>query len=129
MKRPHMPLRIKLAAALHALGLDPDDVQFDHSPALGMRPINPETGDTEPPANDWHFIVPLAGASHKAKTFGDHRPLSGDVSQIAKTKRVDKAETEFRRRLLAKATGELAPETKRKRSIPGRPWPKRRRKS
>ena len=126
-KRKAIPLGVKLAAALIALGMDPDDVEWDHDPAIGMRPINPETGDTIPPANDPRAIVPRLGAAHKAKTFGDHRPLSGDVSQIAKIKRVDRKHEEFRQRLLAKATGEpVAAPTKHKGpAIPSRPFPKR----
>src|ERR1700749_4999245 len=102
-----MPLKVKLQAALIALGLDPDDVDFDHVPPLVMRPINPETGDTIPPANDPRYIVPLSRAVHRAKTFGDHVPLSGDVSKIAKMKRVGTKETEFRARLLAKGSAEV----------------------
>lgn len=127
MKRPHMPLIVKLRAALHALGLDPDEVDFDHDPALGLRPIDPETGDTVPPANDWRHITPRARLAHREKTAGDSRPLSGDISKIAKLKRVEANEQAFRRRLLDKSSGETPPAPKRaKRKIPARPWPKRR---
>ena len=119
MKRPGMPLGVKLRAALYALGLDPDDVDFDHNPPLAMRPIDPVTGDTVPPANDPRYIVPLARAGHKAKTFGSSVPLSSDISKIAKLKRVEKGEAEFRARLLAKDAGD--PVTIKK----GRSWPKR----
>lgn len=118
-KRPHMPLSVKLASALIALGLEPEDTNFDHSPALAMRPIDPETGDTIPPANDPRFIVPMSRADHKAKTFGNATPLSGDVSKIAKLDRVEAKAAAFRARLLAKETG-ADPPPKGK-----RPWPKR----
>jgi hypothetical protein len=114
-----MPLSVKLASALIALGLDPDDVDFDHDPALAMRPIDPETGDTIPPANDPRAIVPRASAAHKIKTAGTHVPLSGDISKIAKLKDVEKKEAAFRARLLARDTGEDPPATKKK------AWPKR----
>ena len=119
MKRPHMPLAVKLEAALRALDLDPDDVDFDHVPSLAMRPVDPISGDTIPPANDARYIVPLARAAHKAKTFGSHVPLSSDVAQIAKLKRVEKSTADFRARLLAKDAGEPPPVKK------GKAWPKR----
>lgn len=118
-KRKKIPIGVKLKSALHALGLDPDDVQYDHDPALGMRPVDPATGDTTPPANDWRHIVPRASAEHKVKTFGNHAPLSGDVSKIAKLNRVEGEQAAFRARLLAKHGGE-APAPKK-----GRPWPSR----
>lgn len=114
-----MPLAVKLASALYALGIDPDDVDFDHDPALAMRPIDPETGDTIPPANSPRHIVPRPRAAHKAKTFGSHVPLSGDVQKIKKLRRVEKDEAAFRARLLAKESGDT-PAPKR-----GRAWPKR----
>lgn len=129
MKRPSMSVGVKLRAALYALGLDPDDVDFDHQPSLAMRPVDPETGDTIPPANDWRFIVPLSRSAHKSKTFGSHVPLSSDVAQISKLKRVEKDEAAFRARLLAKDAGEPpAPKKSKswpKRQLQGRSWPKR----
>ena len=121
-KRPYMPLAVKLAACLHLLGIDPDNVEFDHDPSLGMRPRDPETGDWIPPANDPRHIVPRSADGHKLKTFGDHVPLSGDVSKIAKLDRIEKEQAAFRARLLAKETGE--PVVKRK-AWPKRPFPKR----
>lgn len=111
-----MPLAVKLAAALHALGLDPSAVDFDHDPALGLRPRDPETGDTIPPANDWRHIVPRDRRAHHDKTFGTHVPLSGDVSKIAKVKRLSAEQEAFRARLLTKGS-----------DAPARPssWPKR----
>ena len=114
-----MSVGVKLRAALYALGLDPDDVDFDHQPSLAMRPINEATGDTIPPSNDPRYIVPLARAAHKAKTFGSHVPLSSDVAQIAKMKRVERSSADFRARLLAKDAGEPPPAKK------GKAWPKR----
>lgn len=115
-----MPLAVKLASALYALGLDPANVDFDHQPPLGMRPKNPETGETVPAPNDPRYIVPLARAAHKAKTFGNHVPLSGDVQKIKKIQRIEKDQAAFRARLLAKDAGEASPAKKGR-----RPWPKR----
>ena len=131
MKRPHMPMSVKLDAALLALGLDPAAVDFDHDPALAMRPIDPATGDTIPAANDPRHIVPRGRADHRAKTLGGHRPLSGDVSKIAKLKRVEREQEEFRARLLAKRPGQSRSVASkkgwrsRKRSISSRPFPGR----
>lgn len=120
-----MSLAVKLAAALHALGLDPGDVDFDHFPSLAMRPVDPETGDTIPPANDARYIVPMARAEHKSKTFGDSRPLSGDISLIRKLTRVEAKQAAFRARLLAKDTGDDPPPQKRRRAWPARKFARR----
>lgn len=124
-RRPHMPLSVKLASALHALGLDPTSTQFDHNPSLEMRPFDKDTEKYTPDANDYRFIVPMGVAAHKKKTFGDHVPLSGDVSIIAKLKRNVEAEAEFRAKILAKEP--CAPRTKRSK-IPSRPFRRERRK-
>lgn len=42
---------------------------------------------------------------HHVKTYGTSVPLSGDISKIAKVKRIARKEEEFQRRLLAKAEG------------------------
>jgi hypothetical protein len=151
MKRAHMPLKTKLAAALHALGLDPSAVDFDHCPALAMRPVDPVTGDTVPSQNDHRFIVPRSREDHKAKTDGTHIPLSGDLSQIAKVKRIERKREEFCRAVLAKGSAPDSPQSAGgraraaslsparraeiaslaactrwgSRSIPSRPFPKR----
>lgn len=118
--RRHMSLQVKLDAALIALGLDPADVDWDHAPSLAMRPVDESTGDTIPPSNDPRYIVPRARAAHRAKTFGDGSPLSGDVQKIRKMQRVEKDYAAFRARVLAKVIGEPpAPKSKRA-------WPKRR---
>lgn len=127
MKRVHMSLSIKLSAALYALGLDPDDVEYDHCPALAMRPVDPATGDTVPPANDPRYIVPRSRADHKAKTFGTSIPLSGDISQIRKLDRVEEKHAAFRQKVLAKTTpADVAPAQRRRAcAIPSRPFQKK----
>jgi len=136
VKRPHMTLRVQRDAALWALGLDPANVDFHHDPLLAARPINPETGDTIPPANDPRHITPMAREAHKART-------PQDIKTVAKVKRLEKKEAEFRAKLLAadKAPPEAKfsnsadmmqwldeplPRPKPKRRIPARkdPWPK-----
>ena len=61
----------------------------------------------------------LATADQKPKT-------SRDVAAIAKSKRIEKAEAEFRRRMLAKSApdAENAQPIRRKAKIPSRPFPK-----
>lgn len=120
MKRKSIPLGVKLAAAIHLLGLDPEDLDWHHQPPIAMRPIDPITGETIPAQNDPKFIIPMARAAHKARTFGDHVPLSGDVQQIKKLRRIEKEAAAFRARLLAKASGDDPPPQKRRHS-----WPKR----
>jgi hypothetical protein len=107
IKRRAIPLGVKVRACLLALGLDPDAVEFDHDPALGLRPIDPVTGDTIPPQNDPRYIVPRAKAAHDVKTNGAHVPLSGDKAKIAKLKRVEADEQAFRERVLAKTPQSL----------------------
>lgn len=115
-KRPHIPIKAKLHAALYALGLDPSLVEFDHDPSLGMRPYDEITGEYSPPANDPRYIVPRQKSDHAIKTDGTHVPLSGDKSKIAKVRRISRKQEEFRQRLLEKLPKEERPPSK---------WPKR----
>lgn len=128
VKRKAIPDRVKLIATLRRFGLKIEDVQYDHNPALALRPINPHTGDTIPPANDPDFIDMLLIAEHKEKTFGrggEKRitTADGDVGKIAKMDRVTAAQEDFRRRMLAKDQGEEPP--KRKSKWASRPFPSR----
>lgn len=126
--RPYMPMKVRLDAALLALGLDPSNVEFDHCPSLGIRPYDPVTGLYSPDANDSRYIMPRAKADHARKTNGDHVPLSGDLSLIAKAKRLDEKHQAFRDRITAKTTGRRDGDReakKRKRKWPKRSFPKR----
>jgi hypothetical protein len=107
-KRIRIPLWVKLEAALIALGLDPDAVDWHHEPPLKMRPWTGE--DYDPPQLDPRHIVPMPRVNHRQRT------ATADIPAIAKTRRVTKAELEFRERLLARMNGE--PRT------PGK-WPSR----
>ena len=119
VKRPHMSLRVQRDAALWVLGLDPSNVDFHHDPLLAARPIDPETGDTIPPANDPRHITPMAREAHKART-------PKDIRTVAKVKRLEKKEAAFRARLEAtfRECFDPPPRPKFKRRIPARPWPK-----
>jgi hypothetical protein len=114
-----MPIRVKLAAALRALGLTEETVDFDHDPPLQLRIWVPEKGDTHPPANDPAHIVPRPRAEHDEKTSGRRTKAraEGDVTEIAKTKRLAAEQEDFRRRLMAKEPGREREKSRR--------WPKR----
>jgi hypothetical protein len=120
-RRKHIPLMVKLHAALYQLGFEPHEVELDHDPALALRPIDPETGDTIPPANDPKALIWRPKAEHREKTFGrggEKRitTAGGDIHAIAKARRLSKEHEEFRRRLTEKPPREERPKSK---------WPKR----
>lgn len=117
--RPRLTLRDKLRAALHALGLTEETVEWDHDPPLQLRIWRPDRGDTEPPANDPRHLVPRPKVDHREKTTGRRTKAraEGDITEIARTKRLAREQEEFRARLLAKEPG-------RERSK-GSKWPKR----
>jgi hypothetical protein len=100
-KRKHMPLGVKLAAALHQLGLFGVAVDFDHVPPLALRERDPATGRYTPDENDPRYIVPMARLAHRAKTNGGPVTCAdGDIHKIAKAKRLAKKQAEFRARVL-----------------------------
>lgn len=122
-RRKRIPDKVKLIAALRRMGLTIEQVQFDHNPALGLRPFDPVAGDTIPPANDPNYIELLLVSEHKEKTFGKGgekrvTTAGSDIGNIAKVRRLTKAQEEARRRMLAKDTGEEPVRKSR--------WPKRR---
>lgn len=85
-RRPHMGLRVQRDACLWALGIDPNDVDFHHDPILAARPIDPETGDTIPPANFPQHITPMLRADHKARTPADIKTV-GKVDRLVRKRR------------------------------------------
>ncbi len=89
MKRPHMPLSVKLKAALIQLQLDPDNVDFDHAPPLALRTYDSKTGLYSPDANDPRYIQALSREAHALKTNGPAATSAGgDKHMIAKAKRI-----------------------------------------
>lgn len=119
-KRPHMSLKVQRDAALIAIGLDPENVEWNHSPPLAMRLWDDATGDTIPPANDPRHIVPMATADHREQT------AKVDIPRIAKMRRISKSETAFRARLLAKAIGDDPPRDVKRSRIQSRGFDKTR---
>ncbi|CCF19089.1 conserved protein of unknown function [Pseudorhizobium banfieldiae] len=129
--RKKIPDKVKLIAALKRMGLTIEQVQFDHNPALALRPINPLTGDTIPPANDPDHIELLMITEHQKKTYGKSgekvvTTAGSDIGNIAKVRRLTQQQEEARRRMLAKDQGEKPECTKSK--WPKRPFPKRQKK-
>ena len=126
--RPKLTLRDKLRAALHALGLTEETVQWDHDPPIQLRVWVPERGDTDPPASDPRHLVPRPTAEHREKTSGRKTKAraEGDQTEIARTKRLAAEQEEFRARLLSKEPGAKRPRTGTIRSrakIPSRGFP------
>jgi hypothetical protein len=100
---------VKLEAILiHGPVLDEDgnrickveELDFDHQPPLMLRVWNPDANDTEPPANDPQYLVPMARVAHRKKT------AKKDVPEIAKTKRLAADHEDFRRKILSRECGE-----------------------
>lgn len=106
-----------------------DDTQFDHVPAIQLRCWDAEAKDTTPRANAPQFIQAKHTDCHAQKTFGSKGELSrGDVTEIARTKRIAKSTEEFRRKMLAKSdpdAPEPAQQKRPKKKWPSRPFPKR----
>lgn len=97
------------------------NTEFDHVPALQLRTWDEEAGDTIPPANAPENIEAKHTDCHARKTRGNKATTRGsDVQEIARIKRLSKAEKEFRQKLLSKGEDdEDAPPQRRTR------WPKR----
>lgn len=92
-RRKSIPLSVKLAVALNEVrrlrGL-PEDTKFhfDHLPALALRPFDPDTQDTIPPANDPDALQLLTETEHARKTNGNAATTAGsDKNLIAKQDR------------------------------------------
>ncbi|WP_051346254.1 hypothetical protein [Bradyrhizobium sp. th.b2] len=104
------------------------DTQFDHVPAIQLRCWDAEAKDVTPRSNDPEFIFAKHVDCHAKKTFGSSEELTrGDVTEIARTKRIAKDTEEFRRRMLAKVDPDVeTPEPRRRKTTwPKRPFPKR----
>lgn len=132
-----MSLQVKLEACLHALGIDPEAVDWHHEPPLGLRPYEEATGLWTPDANDPKHIVPLAREAHKARFAADNR-------EVKKTARIVKKYNSRGYDFLTPSLLEIADDALHgvdwvdvaesvtrtlykdmKRKIPSRPFPKR----
>lgn len=102
------------------------NTQFDHVPAIQLRGWDDEARDTSPRSNDPDAIEAKHTDCHKAKTTGRKgesklNAVNGDTTLIAKQRRLEKQEEEFRRRLLTKNDVDEPPEQTRKYRWPKRP--------
>lgn len=98
-KRREPPLAVKLAAALRQLaeymGCDPKELDFDHNPALGLRPVNDAGTDYEPRQHDPNHLYWLHRPKHSLKTNGRRGESylsldsNSDKARIAKAKRIE----------------------------------------
>lgn len=93
--RPPIRLRVKFAVLINQRGLyngeplDPETVEFDHAPALGLREYNELTRKYTPDANDPYYIVAKPRAVHHIKTNGTPATSAGsDKHAIAKVDRL-----------------------------------------
>lgn len=96
--RPPIRLRVKFAVLINQRGLyngeplDPDDLQFDHCPALGLREYDELTRKYTPDANDPYYIVAKPKSVHHIKTNGTPATSAGsDKQRIAKVDRIREA--------------------------------------
>jgi hypothetical protein len=136
--RKAIPVLVKLKSVLRAgdrcascgqkLG-DIEGLQFDHVPALGLRAWNETERDTVPPANDPEHLIPRHIKCHEQKTTGRKgesklSKVGGDISEIAKLRRLTRKQEDFRRTMLGKGNAEDAPEQDRRPPFK-RAWPKR----
>lgn len=83
-----------LDVLLITMGFDPDHVQWDHSPPLGLRTLNDAGDDYVPPQLSPYHLYPMTTDEHRRKTSGA-APGEGrahvadsDVHKIAKVKRL-----------------------------------------
>ena len=129
--RKAIPLLVKLKVVLRQNGKcthcnaqlgELDGLEFDHVPALQLRIWCEETKDTIPPVNSVEHIEAKHSDCHDVKTYGSKATGRGsDITEIARTKRLNRETEEFRRRILAKTEGDdLPPSSKKKHR-----WPKR----
>lgn len=108
MKRPAIPWRVVLAAAIRQAGGSipcaetgepitekealnkKTGVQRDHNPPLALRPYDEESGTYEPDANNALFIDIVSYKGHNIRTHKRRGLARGDQTEIAHVKRVSK---------------------------------------
>jgi len=137
MGRKHIPLRVKLEVALLQLGLDPKHVRLDHHPPLELRPFEWVLGHKvyTPGENNPRYMQWLSTEAHALKTTGRRgtsklSKRGGDISAIAKAKRIAEDQEEFRKRLLWQSQNLITPEVpillfEAEPMKPRRRWPSR----
>lgn len=94
-----LTLRQKLDAALRALGLSEEMIEWQHDPPIQLRVWVPDRQDTEPPSRDPNYVTPMRKSDHREVT------AKVDIPAIAKTKRMAGDHAEFVSAILAKEPG------------------------
>jgi hypothetical protein len=117
-KRAHRPVSVERDSALyHGFGIEPGEpVEWQHEPPLESRKVLKEFPDGRklywPDENDPTHLRPMRPAAHKEATYGAPTAASAvgsDRHTIDRTRRLSEKQEEFRRRMLAKQTGETPP--------------------
>jgi hypothetical protein len=87
------------------------NTEFDHVPALELRPWSEKEQDTEPPANDPDFIFAKRKECHHRKTFGTRATTKGsDIHEINRGKRLAEEERWHQAKMAEKAGVYMPPE-------------------
>lgn len=118
--RRALPLSVKLAVALRALGVRESEIDWSHEPALQLRAINEAGTDYVPPQHDPEFLFIRPRADHDRITFKDNGTGRGDLSAIAHVRRSTRKHNDHIARMQAKLGMNPAPAPKR-----GSRWAKR----
>ena len=108
-RRKSIPLGVKLAVALRALGVKASEIDYSHEPALGLRAINDDGTDYKPAQLDPEFIFIRARAAHDEITFKDNGTGRGDLTAIAHVRRTASKHGAHVQRIAAKGTGQKPP--------------------
>lgn len=86
----------QIAELMKRLGMvevsEPVELELDHDPALGLRDVDPATGEHIPHQHDDRFLVWRPKAPHAVKTRGTGATTAGsDVGEMRKTRQLVEA--------------------------------------
>jgi hypothetical protein len=89
----------QIADLMRRLGMvevpEPVELELDHDPALGLRDVDPATGQHIPHQHDDRFLVWRPKQTHAGKTRGTGATTAGsDVGEMRKTRQLVKARVE-----------------------------------
>lgn len=80
------------------------DTEFDHNPALALRPWSDKEEDTIPAANDPNYIVALRKDCHARKTRGAGAATTkgSDIHEFHRGRRLAEAQAKHQEKMLQK---------------------------
>lgn len=83
----------QIADLMQRLGMvavsEPVELELDHEPALGLRDVDPATGEHRPHQHDPRYLVWRPKARHAVKTRGTGATTAGsDVGEMRKTRQL-----------------------------------------